>query len=449
MPVIHETERQDMELLRPSNTTIWPLQGFRDGKWQICHSRREALQSAWQKFAVLTSSPGASESSTLAEADSADGQAAALPVFGILYREISLNNREAGFGFEDYHFRQLARLSANYGFRTVVFAAKGLDYERKTLQGYSLTPYQEWQPGCFPLPAVIYYRGVSIFVEENSERMQALQQLSSLGIPSLNNSLFTLLLDHKLNFYRFLQQTALSPFLPETREYSAAALWEMQKRHRVLFFKPIAGYESRGLLRLQQLEPGWQLDYNDDNGIFSTQTLNSPENLLLRLEQITQNQDYLIQAGIPSFLCDHSVFEQRILMQRCKKKWLQACHVLRSSGTPDLPFITAAREITADAAVLKNLLTKEQQNSMKAQIQTAVRGLTQLFGEKPYEASEFSCDFMLDTKGKIWLLECNAKPSGFFIQTGDLDGRMAYLRHTLQQAVYLAEQDQAYPHAKL
>jgi len=74
MPVIHETERQDMELLRPSNTTIWPLQGFRDGKWQICHSRREALQSAWQKFAVLTSSPGASEFSTLAEADSADGQ---------------------------------------------------------------------------------------------------------------------------------------------------------------------------------------------------------------------------------------------------------------------------------------------------------------------------------------------------------------------------------------
>jgi len=75
----------------------------------------------------------------------------------------------------------------------------------------------------------------------------------------------------------------------------------MQKRHRVLFFKPIAGYESRGLLRLQQLEPGWQLDYNDDNGIFSTQTLNSPENLLLRLEQITQNQDYLIQAGSPLF----------------------------------------------------------------------------------------------------------------------------------------------------
>lgn len=439
---INETKRQEAELLRPSNTTIWPLQGYKDGKWQICHSRQEALQYAWQRFAALNSSLVDSDPSKVTETDCAADRAAVLPVFGILYREISLNNHEVGFGFEDYHFRQLARLSANYGFKTVVFAAKGLNYEQKTIQGYCLTPDQEWQSGCFSLPDVIYYRGVSIYLEENSERIEALQRLSNLGIPSLNNPLFTRLLDHKLNFYHFLHQTALSPFLPETLNYSTAALAEMLLRHPVLFLKPTAGYESRGLLRLQQTDPGWQLAYNDDNGFLSTQNSLSPENLLLRAEQITQSQDYLIQAGITSFLWDHRVFEQRILMQRCQENWLQACHVLRCSGAQDVPFITAAREITADAAVLSDILSQELYSSMMAQIQTAVHGLTQLFGEKPYQASEFSCDFMLDTQGKIWLLECNAKPSGFFIQTGDLDGRMAYLRHTLLQAVYLAEQDQ-------
>ncbi|HZW48546.1 MAG TPA: YheC/YheD family protein [Bacillota bacterium] len=434
---LNEPQQEEPVLLRPSNTTIWPLQGYRNGKWQICHSRREALQYRWQKFTSIASSAAQTFQSTAADTDCIAFSDETLPVFGILYRDVTVSNHETGFGFEDYHFRQLARLSTNYGFRTVVFSPKGLDYTHQTMEGYCLTSKSEWQFELFPLPSVIYYRGVSIYIEENSERIQALQCLTCLGIPSLNNSLFTLLLDHKLNFYLFLKETYLSSFLPETREYCGDALSEMLQHYRVLFLKPTAGYESRGLIRLQQTDSVWQIDYNDDDGVLSTRNLFSVNDLLQYVNQVIHSQDYLIQAGIASFQWDHKIFEQRILMQRCGKNWLQACHVIRSSGSQDIPFITAEREITANSNALAALLSIKQRDRVEAQIQTAIRGLTHLFEQKPYEASEFSCDFMLDTAGKIWLLECNAKPSGFFIQTGDLDGRMAYLRHTLQQAAYL------------
>jgi len=436
---LNEPQPEEPVLLRPSSTTIWPLQSYRDGKWQVCPSRREALQFRWQMFAKLASSIAKPIRSSEADADHAAFSDKVLPVFGILYRNITVNNHETGFGYEDYHFRQLARLSANYGFRTVVFSPKALDYEQQTMQGHYLTANSEWQFGFFPLPDVIYYRGVSIYLEENSERIQSLQRLTGLGIPSLNNPLFTLLLDHKLNFHRFLSETVLSSFLPETKVYSAETLSEMLQRHRVLFIKPTAGYESRGLMRLKQTDTGWQIDYNDDDSVLSTRNLFSVNDLLQYVHQIIQSQDYLIQAGIASFLCDRNIFEQRILMQRCGNHWLQACRVIRCSGVQDVPFITADREITANANALSAVLSKKQRNSMDAQLRTAINALTHLFEQKPYEASEFSCDFMLDMSGKIWLLECNAKPSGFFIQTGDLDGRMAYLRHTLQQVAYLSE----------
>jgi glutathionylspermidine synthase len=48
-----------------------------------------------------------------------------------------------------------------------------------------------------------------------------------------------------------------------------------------------------------------------------------------------------------------------------------------------------------------------------------------LFNQSPRHASEFSMDLIVNLNQEIKLLECNAKPSGFFLQTGNWQGRIA------------------------
>jgi len=49
-------------------------------------------------------------------------------------------------------------------------------------------------------------------------------------------------------------------------------------------------------------------------------------------------------------------------------------------------------------------------------------------------------DFIVDPSYQIKILECNARPSGFFLQTGNWQGRMLYIARTLQQAQFLIGQ---------
>jgi hypothetical protein len=76
-------------------------------------------------------------------------------------------------------------------------------------------------------------------------------------------------------------------------------------------------------------------------------------------------------------------------------------------------------------------------NAFEREIESLAQKLCVLFNQSPRHASEFSMDLIVNLNQEIKLLECNAKPSGFFLQTGNWQGRMLYLSRTLKQAQFL------------
>lgn len=357
-------------------------------------------------------------------------------IFGILYFGDIYQNQPPFFGLEDHHFQQLARLAPNYGLQVIVFAALGTDLTAKKIRGFYLSSQQQWVLTEVPLPQVIYVRGISSAPHENLERYQIVDRFEKMQIPLINNNTFSEFVGDKLSFDRFLRQTPLSSYLPETEEFTLQTFKPFCDRHPVTFLKPVDGYESRGLIRIEYEHEIINIDFSDDQG--TLQKLQGTfEQLLPEVLTFIQARSYIMQEGVPRKLIQNRLIEHRCLYQRVGEQWFQTTHVLRMNSAQNLPFITAGREknVLFDESPLN--LEISDKNAFEREIESLAQKLCVLFNQSPRHASEFSMDLIVNLNQEIKLLECNAKPSGFFLQTGNWQGRMLYLSRTLKQAQFL------------
>lgn len=359
-----------------------------------------------------------------------------IPTLGIFYNGQAVSDKTPNFGLEGHHFQQLARLAPNYGLKVIVFMPHRVDLENRLIQGYTLNRCQEWVFETFPFPNVLYVRGVSSDTAESQERFRLVEHFEKLGIANLNNNAFAELVGNKLLFHMALQKSEVASFLPYTEPWQSSRLPYFLQQFETVFLKPIDGFESRGLIRIQQDLGSYQWILSDSNGILETQS-GSLTMLLSTLDRATKNHEYIMQEGIQRTPTSSRFVEHRCLMQRVKNTWYRTTHVLRVNSAQNLPFISAGREKNYLYQTPPFSLEIEEVERFEQNVQQLTDYLSRFFNQSPYYASEFSVDFILDSQQNVRLLECNARPSGFFLQTGDWLGRMSYLSHTLQQAACL------------
>jgi len=262
---------------------------------------------------------------------------------GILYFGNIYTGQPPFFGLEDHHFQQLARIAPNYGFRVLVFSAQGTDLHKQRIHGYYLDSQQQWQLTESTLPLVIYVRGISTVSAENEERYRLLEIFEKMNIAMINNNAFSELVGDKLAFHRYFQTTSLSSYLPATEAFNPSNLLEFCQRYPVVFLKPIDGFESRGLIRIETRSEKTILDFSDDFGNLQ-QIQGCLDQVLPKILEFIKDRAYVLQEGISRKLLQNRLVEHRILFQRVGDRWFQTTHVLRLNSAQNLPFITAGRE---------------------------------------------------------------------------------------------------------
>ncbi|MBW7477043.1 YheC/YheD family protein [Paenibacillus oenotherae] len=307
---------------------------------------------------------------------------------------------------EDAFCRKLCQLGKQLGMLVYVFDPSSCFHpERTGIAGYTLENGQ-WCMKDLAYPDCIYDRSLCTSSEQRHRRSQTLAELKRQHPYILLNGE----LPNKWDVYCAMREdNKLQPFLPPTFRYdgndSIAAL--MDQYPDGLFFKPSAGMQGRGTLRLRRGYREWYLDGRTRH--------NKPISLLFSLHAVRQFigfSDYIVQPYLQLSDHDGTPYDIRSLIQKDEHgRWSLTGIALREGvpggvtanlhggGTP-LPASKAlearfGRTMSADLLALIKRLSEDAAHCLEGR-----------FGR----FAELGLDFGIEPDGRIWLLEANAKP---------------------------------------
>ncbi|MEN9405959.1 MAG: hypothetical protein RLZ12_243 [Bacillota bacterium] len=328
------------------------------------------------------------------------------PMLGIMVSRIN-QYAEEPFGVINEFVEECDLVAKKRGIKLVVFTPEHVDLQRARLGAWHSTE-QGWFYNETTLPQVIYNRLSSRKYEEQKNVQRILAGLTKrYNIPVFNVGFL-----NKLEvFEAFSSSNFTRKLLPETARLTKKVLYQYLADYDVLYLKPSRGSLGRGIMKVTCEAGGWFLKWlvNDTvkNKFFTSRKL-----LALFITRKTKKNCYLVQQGIDLAAIEGQAFDFRILVQRrpdftwqvttlvarVSKKGCVVSNVARGAT------VLSAKEALQQAELLSRCSTQDlKQTSLK---------IMQVFDKvMAGHFAEIGIDLAVDKKGKIWLLELNAKPS--------------------------------------
>ncbi len=268
----------------------------------------------------------------------------------------------------------------------------------------------------FPLPPVIYNRIVERRWESRPVNQAFLQQAAGQRGITLLNPRF---LD-KLEVFQVLSSYGeLRRFLPLTAAGSRENLRRFLQAGRPFFLKPATGCKGEGILYLRRISTaGWQIE---DAVTGKTQNAARDEVEEMLGQRSTEPDQFILQQEVERASFRGRPFDLRVLAQK--------------DGSGRWQYVGAAARIAArgrllthmvnggSRAALESVLRREKAlwNSREA-IRSELRWLSEtlpalLEKQLPGCWGLLAFDMALTRKGKLFLLEVNARPGSFSERT--------------------------------
>lgn len=294
------------------------------------------------------------------------------------------------------------------GGEALLFTPADVDWDARSVRGCTWNPATGgWHVRSFPLPGLVYDRYFGR-TQESSTAMRAfrhrLQRVQ--GVRVVNGGYFD-----KGNVYRILgQDPETARLLPRTVALRESRdLRRMLANHPTVYAKPRANCGGRGIIRIQRRGPGWWCQYWQNKQWASLQ--GGLDRVVQHVWTLTGGEPYIVQQGIALPRWQGRHFDFRVMVQKDGHgRWCVGgvgakvagpdsitTHV-RRGGTvaPPLPVLTA---VFGERAA--GLLDQVTQAGL-AGAHALGRALQRPFGD-------LGVDVALDTAGRPWILEINAK----------------------------------------
>ncbi|MDQ2087558.1 YheC/YheD family protein [Herbivorax sp. ANBcel31] len=211
----------------------------------------------------------------------------------------------------------------------------------------------------------------------------------------------------KMKHMEILQEhPIISQHLPETLWYNHSNLKRMLTCYQTVYIKPDTGFQGNGIIRLKKV--------NKDHCMLSYDNFSkkiSLYDLLLELEDIMADREYVIQQGIDLATYKNCPFDIRMLMQKPYYTWeltLTSAKVARQKNAVVTNVSKGAQDYP-----LKDILKKIDQNhdamsTLKELVDFAHQAANIL--DYKLSLSIIGFDMAIDRQGKVWLIEANTRP---------------------------------------
>ncbi len=333
------------------------------------------------------------------------------PILGILIQNIQKNQPQLPFGKFTSFAQEVIQIAQTKGVLAYLFTIQDINQENDFVTGWTFKN-NKWEKSSFPIPDVIYNRISSRTLEKNLH--DTLEQLQ-------NHYHFILFNHHFLNkweVYQKLNSTPINKMMPRTVLYKGLlSVKEMLQKYPVIYLKPTNGALGQGIIRIEKKTDMYQAQFTRPQGSV-TKEFQTLEKMSKYLHPRIANRSYLVQQGLQLIHYQNRPIDFRILVQKNRiGEWAITSMVARiandqhivsnlaQGGTQNKVMETIH---LADAVLAKKITRhhfKSYALSITKQLEAVIQG----------HFAELGIDIGLDTKGRLWLLEVNSKPS----KTGD------------------------------
>lgn len=321
------------------------------------------------------------------------------------------------------------------------FSIKNIDWNERKINGYTLLPSSEvWVNGWFPMPDVIYDRGVGFEQEEKplvKEIRKRLKNYPNMKIINRRNYL-----SKKETYEKLFKYNEINKFFPKTINYTNFNdVIIMLKQYDFIFIKASLGSCGKQVLSIEKVNEGYRLIFY--SGGLKELDLKEINEVRDYVENFTKERYFIIQEGIKLLKYKGQVFDMRLLtIKNNQGKWRVINNwgrIAKSNYT--ITNYSAGGRLELYENMYPDLINLygEDKIPSEKQIEEATIMIAEYIEKAFGSFGEIGMDMAIDINGKLWFIEANTKPDKDLVEGyDDFDGIPPQNLAIFEYARYLA-----------
>lgn len=305
------------------------------------------------------------------------------------------------------------------------FSTESIDWNEKRIKGYTLLPSsEEWANGWFPMPDVIYDRGVGFEQEEKQlvkEIRKRLKNYPNMKIINRRNYL-----SKKETYEKLFKYPEINKFFPKTINYTSFNdVIIMLKQYDFVFIKASLGSGGKQVLSIEKENEEYKLIFY--SGGLKELDLKEINEVRDYVENFTEGRQFIIQEGIRLLKYKGQVFDMRLLtIKNNQGKWRVISNWSRiAKANYTITNYCAGGGLELYENMYNDLIDfyGEDKIPSEKQIEESTIMIAEYIEKAFGSFGEIGMDMAIDIDGKLWFIEANTKPDKDLVEGyDDFDG---------------------------
>lgn len=322
------------------------------------------------------------------------------------------------------------------------FSINSVDWRKRMVKGYLLSPFTEnWEEGLFPLPNVVYDRGIN-FTDEQKPMVEELWERigGEPGIKLVNTS-------HRLEKWQLhkglIKYVEISWHLPETILYEDFnSVKKILDKYGFVFIKSSQGSRGQEVFSVEKTEDGYNLVFNR-KGLKETR-VESLEEVQSHVTRFVGGKQFIVQQGIRLIKHLGHCMDIRILIIKNEVgKWEAVKYYCRiAKGSLTITNTSAGGDVDNYDKIYPDLISTSGNEIIpdKVKLEKITKEIASCIEKECGTMGEMGIDLGIAEDGSVWFFEANGKPSKALIKgVDDAKGVNIKALKLFEYAKYLAE----------
>ena len=327
--------------------------------------------------------------------------------------------------------RMFVRLARNRGAVAYAFSPKDINWETNSATGY-VPSGRGWRKVQVPLPDVVYDRIQSRAIDASRRVQTVKQQLMAREDLHYFNPCF---LDKWETYEALIKDPLAKQYLPKTERFTSLdQLGPWLRNYQTVFIKPARGSLGMGIVKISRLARGFRYHRIRMGGGSRAGVCDSLRKLEARLRSFLPRRSLIIQQGLHLARYGGRPYDIRVMVQKTPRgNWVCTNMIARvaSAGSAVSNVAEGGTMVSVRKAIRGSLRINSRAATRRIRrgARIIARALETQLGQ---EFGEFGVDMALDRRGRLWLIEVNAKPGR---ENDDLPGIPPSMRRIARYAV--------------